>query len=52
MDNALHAMSSGSRLVEDGVRLSHEAGRALNNILDSASKASDMGKEIANATRE
>lgn len=52
VDNALHAMSSGSRLVEDGVRLSHEAGRALNNILDSASKASDMGKEIANATRE
>ncbi|HET7434873.1 MAG TPA: methyl-accepting chemotaxis protein [Thermoanaerobaculia bacterium] len=52
VDNALRAMSSGSRLVEDGVKLSHEAGRALNNILESASKASDMGKEIANATRE
>lgn len=50
--NALKTMSNGSRLVEDGVSLSHEAGKALNNILESASKASGMGKEIANATRE
>ena len=50
--NASKTMSSGSRLVEDGVSLSHQAGRALNNILDSAAKASNMGKEIANATRE
>jgi methyl-accepting chemotaxis protein len=50
--NALRTMSSGSRLVEDGVSLSHEAGKALNKILDSATKASGMGKEIANATRE
>ena len=52
VDNALKATSAGSSLVENGVALSHEAGKALNNILDSASKASSMGKEIANATRE
>lgn len=50
--NALRAMSSGSELVETGVSLSHQAGRALNNILDSAAKSSSMGKEIASATRE
>ncbi|HEY2322510.1 MAG TPA: methyl-accepting chemotaxis protein [Thermoanaerobaculia bacterium] len=52
VSNALQAMTAGSRLVEDGVSLSHEAGRALNNILESASKSSEMGKEIAGATRE
>jgi methyl-accepting chemotaxis protein len=50
--NALRAMSSGSEIVETGVSLSHQAGRALNNILDSAAKASSMGREIASATRE
>ncbi|HWW62709.1 MAG TPA: methyl-accepting chemotaxis protein, partial [Thermoanaerobaculia bacterium] len=50
--NALKAMSSGSRIVESGVDLSHQAGKALNNILESAAKASGMGKEIAGATRE
>jgi methyl-accepting chemotaxis protein len=50
--NAQQTMSSGSRLVESGVNLSHEAGKALNNILDSAAKASGMGREIASATRE
>ncbi len=50
--NALKTMANGSKLVEDGVALSHEAGKALNNILSSTSKASGMGKEIANATRE
>ncbi|HEX6083783.1 MAG TPA: methyl-accepting chemotaxis protein [Thermoanaerobaculia bacterium] len=50
--NALQAMGSGSTLVENGVSLSHEAGKALNNILVSAAKASSMGKEIAGATRE
>jgi len=50
--NALKAMSSGSRIVEGGVDLSHQAGKALNNILESAAKASGMGKEIAGATRE
>jgi methyl-accepting chemotaxis protein len=52
VENALRVTSSGSTLVENGVSLSHEAGKALNNILDSASKASDMGREIASATRE
>lgn len=52
VQNASKTMGAGSRLVEDGVSLSHQAGRALNNILDSAAKASNMGKEIANATRE
>ncbi len=52
VQNALKAMSSGSHLVETGVSLSHQAGRALNNILDSTAKASTMGKEIAGATRE
>jgi methyl-accepting chemotaxis protein len=52
VQNALRAMSSGSELVENGVSLSHEAGKALNNILESSSKASEMGREIAGATRE
>jgi methyl-accepting chemotaxis protein len=50
--NALKSMGAGSQLVEEGVSLSHEAGRALNKILESSSKASGMGKEIASATRE
>jgi methyl-accepting chemotaxis protein len=50
--NALTTMTAGSQLVEHGVELSHEAGKALNKILDSTAKASGMGKEIANATRE
>ena len=50
--NALQTMSSGSKLVEKGVALSHDAGKALTKILDSATKASGMGKEIASATRE
>lgn len=50
--NALKTMASGSTRVEQGVKLSHDAGQALTRILDSAGKASDMGKEIANATRE
>jgi methyl-accepting chemotaxis protein len=52
VENALRVTAAGSSLVENGVALSHEAGKALNNILDSASKASNMGKEIAGATRE
>ncbi len=52
VENALNATSAGSSLVENGVSLSHEAGKALNNILESAAKSSSMGKEIAAATRE
>ena len=50
--NALVSMSAGSKLVEDGVSLSHEAGKALTNILQSATSASNMGKEIAAATNQ
>jgi methyl-accepting chemotaxis protein len=50
--NALRTMSAGSTLVEHGVALSHDAGKALTGILESSTKASEMGKEIANATRE
>ncbi|HEV8658255.1 MAG TPA: methyl-accepting chemotaxis protein, partial [Thermoanaerobaculia bacterium] len=50
--NALDTMSTGSTLVEEGVSLSHQAGRALTKIIDSATTASGMGKEIAGATRE
>ncbi len=50
--NALASMSAGTKLVEDGVALSHEAGKALTNILESATSASNMGKEIAAATNE
>jgi len=50
--NAQKTMSSGTKLVEEGVSKSHDAGKALNNILDSAAKASGMGREIAGATRE
>ncbi|HEX8616475.1 MAG TPA: HAMP domain-containing methyl-accepting chemotaxis protein [Thermoanaerobaculia bacterium] len=52
VENALSATAAGSSLVENGVSLSHEAGKALNNILESAAKSSSMGKEIAAATRE
>jgi methyl-accepting chemotaxis protein len=52
VENALQATSAGSSLVENGVALSHQAGKALNNILESASKSSSMGREIASATRE
>jgi len=50
--NALQSMSVGTKLVEDGVALSHEAGNALTKILDSATMASSMGREIASATNE
>ncbi len=50
--NALKTMNAGSALVEHGVTLSHDAGKALNKILESSTKASGMGREIANATRE
>ncbi|HXI13177.1 MAG TPA: HAMP domain-containing methyl-accepting chemotaxis protein [Thermoanaerobaculia bacterium] len=50
--NATVAMARGSRTAETGVALSQDAGRALDRILDSADKASSMGREIASATRE
>src|SRR2546428_365341 len=45
--NALASMQSGTKLVEEGVALSHDAGKALTNILESATTSSNMGKEIA-----
>src|SRR6266550_2954088 len=50
--NALVSTSSGTKLVEDGVALSREAGNALTKILESATTASNMGKEIASATNQ
>lgn len=52
ISNALSAMAQGTRLVERGVGMSHEAGKALENILESAGNASSMAKEIAAATRQ
>jgi len=50
--NALVSMQTGTKLVEEGVGLSHEAGKALTNILESATTSSNMGKEIAAATNQ
>ncbi len=50
--NALASIAAGTKLVEEGVSLSHQAGKALTNILDSATSASNMGKEIAAATNQ
>ncbi len=50
--NALASMAAGTKLVEEGVALSHQAGKALTKILDSATNASSMGKEIAAATNQ
>ncbi len=51
-DNAVRSMRDGSRLVAGGVQRSQEAGRALQKILDSSMKASNMVREIASATKE
>lgn len=50
--NALKTMARGSNKVEEGVSLSHDAGKALQKILESAEKSSGMVREIATATRE
>jgi len=52
VENATIAMARGSRTAESGVAISHEAGKALQRILESAEKSSSMGREIASATRE
>jgi methyl-accepting chemotaxis protein len=52
VSNALSTMAEGTRLVERGVGLSKDAGRALENILESSGNASAMGREIASATRQ
>ncbi len=50
--NAVQSMKGGSNTVEDGVRLSVQAGENLKKILDSARTSADMAKEIAGATVE
>lgn len=50
--NAVQTMTGGSQTVEEGVRLSVQAGENLKKILDSARTSADMSKEIARATEE
>lgn len=50
--NAVQTMTGGSQAVEEGVRLSVQAGENLKKILDSARTSADMAKEIAKATEE
>ena len=49
---AVAAMQEGSRRVGEGSERSREAGRALQEILESARRSSSMVGEIAAATRE
>ena len=50
--NAVQTMTGGSQAVEEGVKLSVQAGENLKKILDSARTSADMAKEIAKATEE
>ncbi|MDF1564257.1 MAG: HAMP domain-containing methyl-accepting chemotaxis protein [Deltaproteobacteria bacterium] len=50
--NAISAMERGVKRVDEGVRLAGEADLALRQILDSASKSTQMVKAIARATVE
>lgn len=52
VESSLQAMNAGARTVGSGVDLAHEAGKALNHIMEAARKSSEMGREIAGATRE
>lgn len=45
-------MQQGSHRVQEGVKLSVEAGRALKMIYDSAKNSASMAREIARATEE
>ena len=49
---AVSAMQEGSRRVEEGSERSREAGRALEEILESARRSSAMAGAIAGAARE
>ncbi|MFQ5876526.1 MAG: methyl-accepting chemotaxis protein [Acidobacteriota bacterium] len=51
-ERAVAAMQEGSRRVAEGSERSREAGRALEEILESARRSSTMVSEIAGATRE
>lgn len=50
--DAGQAMDEGLRLVENGLRLSGEAGEALNKILNSSKKSSEMAQLIERSTTE
>mgnify|MGYP005839879601 CR=1 FL=1 len=50
--DTISTMKQGSYRVQEGVRLSVEAGQALRMILDSAKNSSNMAREIARATEE
>ncbi|MEK7871252.1 MAG: methyl-accepting chemotaxis protein [Nitrospirota bacterium] len=50
--DAVGSIKDGARSVEEGVRLSLEAGEALKEILMSSRKSSEMGREIEMATVE
>ncbi|RMG15940.1 MAG: methyl-accepting chemotaxis protein [Deltaproteobacteria bacterium] len=50
--NAIAAMERGVRSVDEGVRLSGEADKALKQILQSANQSTQMVKAIARATVE
>lgn len=50
--DTITTMKQGSHRVQEGVKLSVEAGRALRMILDSAKNSSNMAREIARATEE
>ncbi|HEU5162678.1 MAG TPA: methyl-accepting chemotaxis protein, partial [Thermoanaerobaculia bacterium] len=52
VENSLRSMGEGAKSAATGVDLAHDAGRALNNILEAANKSADRGREIATATRE
>jgi methyl-accepting chemotaxis protein len=45
-------MKEGSRSVEEGVALSHEAGTSLDDILGGAQQSAEMAERIARATQE
>lgn len=49
---AVEAVSRGYDAVEQGVKLSKEAGEALNKILDSAKRSTSRTRDIAKATVE
>jgi methyl-accepting chemotaxis protein len=52
VSSAVQTMQGGSQTVEEGVKLSVQAGENLKRILDSARTSADMSKEIAKATEE
>lgn len=50
--NAIRAVQEGARSVDQGVKVSHAAESALRVILESAERATEMVKEIAQTTVE